>query len=442
MSSQPMNPKIEEAITILKGEAVDTDGEIRALQNLRAAKVQPSRPVTRRWAIAATAVAAVAVFAFYPRRNDGQAWAQAMKRSVTATKVHQWVEQDGKKIFENWLDGDKFAMTMMYGNRIDHLYRTDGKKLFYYYGGAHGWTGQPDGSGKFVYTETLPKTEFRPPVAAFIGMTPVQTDFPIKESIIMQFYRIKDGAKAKEPRREMLDGREVLTSTSNLPFGTLSASSIKIYVDPKVPEVVRVDETSQGKTTVWHFDYPESIDPHEFDTEAMPGVPRYDCDEDRQKLTAAMKKGFGSKSLKGVNVKLLAVVRDVRSNALTILWKGLTVASWKDDQRAEVAGNPTLQDVTPGELTTMRYSMDNGIRYILDRTYTGSAIVLKNPIGQTVDVRIPVLAEDKKHPMVDREKKFVGYLGKKIGTVEFKNVPVITVGSLHALRRWEGDPKS
>ncbi len=442
MSSKPMNPKIEDAITILRGEAIETDGEKRALQNLRMTKVQASRPVTRRWTVAATGVAIVAIVAFYPRRNDGQAWAQAMKRSVTATKVHQWVEQDGKKIFENWLDGDKFAMMMMYGNRIDHLYRTDGKKLFYYYGGAHGWTGQPDGGGKFVYTETLPKTEFRPPVAAFIGMTPVQTDFPIKESIIMQFYRINDGAKAKEPRRETLDGREVLTSTFNLPFGTLSSSSVKIYVDPKVPEVVRVDETNQNKTTIWHFDYPESINPHEFDAETMPGVPRYDNDEDRQKLTEVMKKGFGSKGLKGVNVKLLAVVREPRANSLTILWDGLVVGSWKEDQRAEVIGNPTVQDVTPGELTTMRYSMDNGIRYLLDGTYTGSVIVLKNPVGQTVDIRIPVLANDKKHPLRDRKNQFVGYLGKKIGTVEFKNVPVITVGSLHALRRWEGDPKS
>lgn len=440
MSSQPMNPKIEEAIAILKGEAVDTDGEIRALQNLRAAKVQPSRPVTRRWAIAATAVAAVAVFAFYPRRNDGQAWAQAMKRSVTATKVHQWVEQDGKKIFENWLDGDKFAMTMMYGNRIDHLYRTDGKKLFYYYGGAHGWTGQPDGSGKFVYTETLPKTEFRPPVAAFIGMTPIQTDFPIKESIIMQFYRIKDGAKAKEPHRETLDGREVLTSTFNLPFGTLSASSIKVYVDPKVPAVVRVDETSQKKTTIWHFDYPESIDPHEFDAEAMPGVPRYDCDEDRRKLTEAMKKGFGSKSLKGVNVKLLAVVREPRSNSLTILWDGLALPG--EGQYPSVIGNPTKIATTPLELSTGRYSIPSGFQFILGGTFTGSSLILENPVGESVNVRIPVLATDRKKPLKDRAGKIVSYVGKKIGTVEFKNVPVITVGSLHALRRWEGDPKS
>ncbi len=392
--------KVRRAIEQLRSEVPEEGAHKRLQQKMT------QRRAGLRWLPAVATVSAVGlgvVVVIWPSR-PAMGWQEVVRATLGSIRLHRTDYEMDKATgkwyvaHEFWLDGQKRAMNSNFKNSTDLVLprrfdsRFDGQRNFLLRG---------------TYGEVFNPVPLRNPVA------PTWTKFYDMNSLLSN-----PMLNVSAPESGKLDGKDVSIYNGTL-NEKISNMHMKIYVDPSSAHVLRTEYYDpDGKMEdYWVAEYPTSISNDHF--EPPKGIKVYDLDKEADHLRQILQ----NRTPIGGGNEFRAIIKD-DFGGYVILWTG-TPPSSDLTQFPRVVGHSCSQVYSPDQLNTSRWKFNpKAFWYIGNQPLCGISMSFKPPIGDHVDLRMPILTEDRSHPMRDEKGTVRGYQSKILGWKVLKNVRV------------------
>jgi hypothetical protein len=402
-------------------ETATPDAEARAVAALQKSPPLPSFITVPRVAVAALAATTLLLVPLATPRSSG-AWAQVAAATAAQARYHERISIGSKGMttqsFDRWVDGKRYAFELGFGKSFGRFVN-DGKRTYRHNPGS-----------KYATVESSPNEEFTPYLAGFGSVKSLSIDEMLQGSNVRpvgepQEKTLPEGKRTMyrvEYLTDPKDGKVEVSSTGNF------------YVVPGDSRIRRWELLdTKGEIVFWGtLDYPEDIPERLFKFEVPAGVTLYDLDAGKARIRQTLAKGFGTKRVGGQSVTLRAVMVGT-NNDLTVLWTG---APPNGDLQPpiKVEGMPGLKPYGLTIMTTKVYRYVPAVEKLeyLPTSLGGMSVLSKTPMPSKVTVTIPVFAPDPKQPIYDFEGKKTGYRSRSVGSVTYRDVPVLRVGPFHS----------
>lgn len=411
---------LDSMIRAAKTDAPTPDAEARAILALRKAPARPSFITVPRVAVAALAAAALLMVPLATPRSSG-AWAQVAAATSAQARYHEQIlmRREGMpmKTLDRWVDGKRYSFEIGFGTGIGRFVN-DGKRTYRHLPGA-----------KYATVESSPNGDIAPYLPGFGSVKSLSIDEMLKGDNIRP---------VGEPQEKTLpEGKRIMYRVEYLTdpkSGKVEVNSAgNFYVAPGDPRVRRWELLNMKGEVVFSgtLDYPKDIPERVFEFELPAGVTLYDLDAGKARIRKTLEKGFGTKQVGGQSVTLRAAIAGT-GNDLTLLWTG---APPNGDLQPpiKVEGMPGLKPYGLTIMTTKVYRYVPAVEKLdyLPTPLAGMSVQSKSPVPDKVTVTIPVFAPDPRQPIYDFEGKKTGFRSRSVGSVTYKDVPVLRGGPFY-----------
>lgn len=417
-----MRPKpcdLDSMIQAAQTETATPDAEARAVAALRKPLPRPSFVTVPRVAVAAVAAVAVLLLPLATPRSAG-AWAQVTATMANQVRYHEKVRMvfPGGKVSESerWVDGNRYSFQM--GERFGRM-GSDGKKQYQYFA-----------QGKSMLVWKASKDSAQAYLSGLGNIPSFSVDDLIKGD------KVRPVGEAKEI--DTSEGKRLVYSVEYLSDpkdGKVEVTSTgKFYVAPGDPRIRRWELLDKKGEPVYSgtLEYPDHIPDEVFAFKPPVGTQVFDIDAGNAQIRKTMERGFGTKSVGGQSVTLRAVISSPEGNYLTVLWTG---APPNGDllPRVKAEGLSTKLSYGLSTMTTKVYEYVPPAKKLdyLPTHLGGMTLVSHAKVPDKVTLLVPVFAPDPKRPVHNFEGKPTGYRSRFVGTVTYRDVPVLRLGPFH-----------